>query len=216
MYQFENEPIYEPSIADEIKAEAAEKLFTAIDVSVRERFDKLATENEQLKDRIEKLFDEVSEYKSRQNDLDAREKELARKTKRMSLKDLMGQREIIMYAARLEYEVKEKCSLCDKNRRRYYKTPLGNNAYDDCECSVNIQSYEPSEQIAYEMASGSGSLLRMWYRPIRDSDSYSGGNFVKDEDVFSGGEYSDSNVYNLYFVNKEDCQKYCDWLNKEK
>ena len=211
-----DEPMYEPSLADEIKTEAADKLFAAVDASVRQRFDKIELDNKSLEKRNKQLLEELSEYKSKESDIEAREKELSRKAKRMSLKEIMGQRKIMMYAARTEYKVKEKCSRCDDNRKLVFISPRGFKMKETCECGENIQFFAPSKQIAYEMADGKESL-RMWYSPVSGDKSYSSGVFVPDENVFVGelDDYSNLNKCNSYFVFKKDCQEYCDWLNMQ-
>ena len=206
---------YEPSLVDEIKEEATRKLFDAIDESIRQKFDNVVAENSRLKEEIKEVYEKLRGVTMREKNLAVKEAELSRKAKKMPLKEIMGQREIIMYCARTEYKDKEKCSKCDENRKLVFTSPRGRSMEETCECGEDIKYFAPNEQVAYEIAYGKESL-RMWYRPIRDSDSYSSGRFVADENVFGElKDYSKLDMYNSFFVSKEDCQKYCDWLNSK-
>ena len=57
----------------------------------------------------------------------------------------------------------------------------------------------------------------MWYTEHRDKDydwyGYASSNYV--DDIYADGKnFEDIDRYKTYFKSKEDCQKYCDWLNK--
>lgn len=200
-------PEYEPSLADEIFKEASDKLFAALKENTVARVAELTRKNERLEKRNAELQENVIGVAIRETNVLVREQELEREAKRMTCKEFMGQRSVIMYRAAADYRRPPLCGKCD-NGWYPYKTPLGNDAQEACPCTVKKRHFMPEERLLYEMDK-SGRNLRMWFRPT-EGDGWSGGVIVNA--FYNGEEFGDLDR-GIHFENQTDCQAFCEYLN---
>ena len=218
MFYDDEYPIeYEPSIADEILSKATTALLEVAKGNIANLVKRTQTENERLLTENEKLFKQVSEISARERKLKEQETDLAKRAQRMSIKEFFGQRSAIMYFPENNRQpLPPKCNLCDDNRQRPFVTPLGNKAKEPCTCSTATFEFEPQEMTLTELKKDRGILL-MWFKSYDNDDGYSSGRIIKNEDVYTGSvPYDQLERRTTYFNDKEQCQAYCDWLNKRR
>lgn len=215
--EYYGEDIYEPTLADEILTEASAKLMAAIKQDVAAHIKEIETRNEYLEADNKNLREKVSAVNQEKRELEERRKELERKAARMSIKDFLGQRAVIMYRADYNHVAGPKCDKCNDDRVRPYKTPLGSDATEQCPCSVRHRVYAPKE---FAMSSMSrerrGDEVRVWFKRYEKEDTYSSSTFVKNENVYSGdSDFGSLNMYKTFFLEEAQCQRFCDWLNNQ-
>ncbi len=213
MYDYEID--FEPSQADEILAEAAAKLLEAAKNDVARKIAEATRRNERLEKENIELRKKIAKIDSRERELNQREVDLEKMAKRMPVEKFFGQRAVIMYKAQYtRQEMFPKCDLCDDNRDRHYKTPLGKDAREKCTCAEKFTVWEPQEMVLTELSRRDGGKLLMWFKSHKDVDAYSSGQVVYDEDVFNGQPFSKLDK-GTYFVNADDCQAFCKYLNEK-
>lgn len=212
MYDYYEEPYYEPTAGDMIFEEAKQKLEECLKESIKYDIKRTKEENERLKKENSKLRSQV-------NDIVRRERELEESKKNVSydkLTTLMKDRAMIMYKADYKYKYLPKCDKCDDNRRIKFLSPSNKEYNEACDCGKSITIYLPSEQVCYEMRKdSSSSRMLMWFRRYSDDrdDGYSSGEVCKEP--WNGEDYDGLNKYSTFFKSKEECQAYCDWLNRD-
>lgn len=215
--EYYGENIYEPTLADEILTEASAKLMAAIKQDVAAHIREIETRNERLEADNKNLREKVSAANQEKRELEKRRKELERKAARMSIKDFLGQRAVIMYRADCNYVAGQKCDKCNDGRVRPYKTPLGSDATEQCPCSVRHRVYEAKEFVMSSMSKGGrGGDVHVWFKQYGEEDAYSSSTFVKNKNVYSGnGDFDSLDMYKTFFLEEAQCQAYCDWLNNQ-
>jgi regulator of replication initiation timing len=218
---YEDEPYYEPSIADEILIEYQQKMKDALLESVKNQIDNIKSENESLKTENKKLQELVNNIDRKERELEQKKNNLIYEVKRERLSKLMEGFQVIMYKTYSTTVKLPQCDKCDKDRRIYFKSPSGKDIYESCSCDVGKIVYVPREYICYEFKINTWDRkdsLAVWYKVNHDKDydwcGYESSEYL--ETVYKEGmDYKDLNSYKTFFRSKEECQKYCDWLSSK-
>ncbi|WP_226035707.1 hypothetical protein [Aquibacillus saliphilus] len=213
---FYDEDFYnEPSEFDMKVDEFKQDLLKSVKEEYANEMERLEKENRELQN-VKLNFEQIKRnYESKEIDLERAKEKAKQEARRERLDKLMDDYKIVLYRASAKSERKNKCDRCDDNRRIYYKTPLGKDAYESCDCSKGKLTYSPKENIIYEFRiNRDNNELLAWYQY---DDEYGSMRYSTKADSFykKGMKYEDVNRYNTFFKDKEDCQKYCDHLNNE-
>jgi hypothetical protein len=215
MSYYDEEQYYEPSLADEVIAEFKERMQDVLLESVKCEISNLSKlnkelqlENKRLKDRQDEVFDLERKVQYEKDNL----KRIVRNER---LSELLKDFQIVMYKAYNEGKKPKKCNKCNDNRKIVFKSPSGKEMQESCNCSKDIKHYAIEEYYCSEFRlDRDNKTLLMWYKHDDEYESYSykSSNFAKV--VYSENMiYDDLDYYDTYFKDKEECQKYCDWLN---
>lgn len=219
-YFYEEEFYNEPNEFEKQINEFKECLLKSVKQEYLSEMEQLKKENKELQVVKENLNTIKKEYKEKSRRLDRERHNMEMDLKRKRLSELMKDSEVILYkvcASRLELE---KCSQCNENRKVEYITPLGNKAYEDCSCSIRKTVYIPREYIRYSFAlvnTGGQQYVSAYYRK-RESDRdeyFTYDDSVRVENIYSlEMEFDQLDIYNTFFKTVDECQSYCDFLNK--
>lgn len=108
----------------------------------------------------------------------------------------------------------EKCDKCDKNGYIHFKSPQGNDVKEQCNCRNKICVYRPIEAEIVKFDDYRGAITPTYcYERNKNSDYDSYSNVST---VYNGEDFEEINsYYGTVFLNKEDCQRYCDYLNSK-
>lgn len=233
------EPVWEPSEADELFDEMKSKLVEAAKASLKNDMESLKRRNEYLEKRNKELEDKAQEVLSKESDLEYKSRNLRREVEKEFyktaiddlFKDAVEQSQL-WFADNKPHE-KPKCDKCDEDRNWVLTWPDGTTTSKRCICSQPDYWYEPEETwidtLKYKIKDSDYQSQRYYrldrsYQYTGDSNwsycSYSdfGIQFVYDkfcEDVIKKREQLEYGK-KIGFKSKEECQKYCDWLNKRK
>jgi len=217
-YEGDDEPYYEPSIADDILMEYIEKMKDALLVSVKYQLDNIKRDNENLKAENKVLKDMESKIRDRERSLENEKKNLMRTVRQEKLSTLMKDFEVIMYRADTIAVKSPKCNKCNVKREIEFISPQGNKIKETCACNTSKMVYEPEEHICTEFkVDRDDRTISAWYRINREGKddeyySYDSSNYAKM--IYKDGlEFEKVETYHTYFKTKEECQKYCDWKN---
>lgn len=230
MYYEDFENYYEPSMADEILEEAKEKFGEILKNEIRSNIKNTQEEIIRLKKENEELKDKIRDLDRRERDIERKEKDIESKTeyhfykKKFSelLKPLEEQLEM-WYIEPLS-ELIPKCSLCDDERQIEYTSINGKKIKGDCDCKKYQRVYRVEEaKIKYLNFFKSDRTKREFIlTPKYESKDYDNNYFkvdiqklTKTFEIDKASEYKYCGSYGGFtgFTTKEECQKYCDWLN---
>ena len=233
------EPIWEPSEADELFDELKSKLVDAAKASLKNDMEFLKNRNEYLEKRNKELEDKAREVSRKESNLEYKAQNLRREVEkefyRTAIDDLFKdvlEKSQLWFADNKPHE-KPKCDKCNADRKWVLTWPDGTTTSKQCTCSQPDYWYEPEE-----------TWINILKYKVKDSNYQSERYYRLDETYQSAGsdrwgDYSSADfgiqfVYDKFcddviekyeqlnygkhigFTSKEECQKYCDWLNKRK
>ena len=183
-------------------------------------------EIKELIEKLQKELDELKDYKACKNEIEAgyrnvvaklkkAELELEDKYRNMNLHKLL--RECCITGWEVSYRVErgEKCDKCDAGGYRTFTSPQGRTYREECNCHKGTTVYFPDEaKLVQIYASRNGYPAQFFYGKANDSyDKWTRCALVADGNF----KPEDIDRFHTVFANKEDCEKYCEWLNnKEK
>lgn len=180
----------------------AKKFKSFLASSMREEFlDEMAAlkkENEELRefrDNKKKYEQELREAKA---EYQRKIEEAERNTNSKKAKDLLRTFSVIGYRANPEYK----------------QGPMGRNMTEKCSCAKETCIYSPKEVKLLRFHAGKEIVDTYFEQVGRDEvyDSYSLCAQIYDK---TKKPFVDINWVYTVFLQKDDCQKYCDWLNKK-
>lgn len=233
------EPIWEPSEADELFDEIKSKLVDAAKNSLKNDIESLKSRNEYLEKRNKELEDKAWEVSQKESNLEYKAQNLRREVERefykTAIDDLFKdilEKSQLWFADNKPHE-KPKCDKCNADRNWILTWPDGTTSSKQCTCAVPDYWYEPEETwidyIRYTVKDSNYQSER-YYR-LDCKYQCTGKSRYND---YSYGDFGIQFVYNKFcddviekhnqlsyckhigFTSKEECQKYCDWLNKQK
>jgi len=240
MYEDEYESYYEPSEVDQLVKEFKDKCREHLLPNIREEIERLNKENGELRIKNEEYRKRESEINNKERDLKYKAENLKREVEREfyqsnigdTLKDYIDKVEV-WFADNKGFK-QEKCSLCNDKRKLVANFPNGKTTETNCDCSNLIHIFVPETSelslIKFNKRDGRYQSDRKFYLsrnyvPSKNSsyrDEYSYNEFklyqIVDEFNDSTIELHETKEYNtkIGFKTKEECQKYCDWLNTKK
>lgn len=196
------------SVKDEIKEKIA-----SLESEVAE-----LREFREQKDKIEKEYHEAIASAKREV------KEAEEKWKRARLYELLGDYLTVGWGVKHDYILRDKCDKCDENRIIHFISPCGREMEERCTCDIRNVVYVPQEKVLIKMSVQKKNFYvgnreddkRNRYYEVEDTDDYermemSNDVYLKGEDV----DFKNIHSYRAIFMSKEDCQRYCDWLNEQ-
>ena len=239
MYDYyEEPPYYEPTLADEILIEYQQKMKDALLDSVKSQIENIKDENVRLKEENGNYKQRERDIINKENDLKYKEENLKREVTnefyQSNIGDTLKQyvEECEVWFADINRYQNEKCNLCNEERKLVANFPNGEIIKTACACAKMLSKYVPAisttTMIKFSKRDSRYSSERIFYF----SRSYSPNNDRNSYDY----DYQEFNIYHvvdefnesiielhknksdgerLGFKSKEECQKYCDWLNKK-
>lgn len=218
MYDYNDEPYYEPTVADEIFFEAREKLTKSLKDTVKQYVENFVKENQELKNENEKLLKKVKDIEYRERELERAKQNLEKDIKKERLSSILEQLKVERFMAKSITMYSKKCDKCNDERIIEYLSPLGMKQKERCDCHNNsVKAYFPTSQLCteFKIDSQNNNKLRMWYKQniYEKEEYYTSSNYYKQS--YAGEDYSTLDVYEIFFDTLDDCQKYCGWLNRD-
>jgi len=236
----EFEDYYEPSEVDQLVEEFKDKVRDHLLPNIREEIERLNKENNDLRNKNEEYRKRESEINNKERDLKYKSENLKREAEREfyqsnigdTLKDYINKAEV-WFADSKGFE-QEKCSLCNDKRKLVAEFPGGKTTEISCDCSRVIHKYVPeiSELTTIKFSKRDSQYqsereFYLWksYVPSKNSSHYNDHSYndfklcqIVDEFNDSTKELHEDKKYDtkIGFKTKEECQKYCDWLNRDK
>lgn len=200
---------YEPSEFDELMEEFKQSIIDNVRDSLKNKIKMLEEENAKFEDIKKKWKQMQREHEQALYNLQVKTENAEREAKRQKAKDILDSIAIIGYRPGFEYTKLPKCNKCDDMRRIHFTSPLGREMTEPCTCDKGIKSYFPKEEKL--ICFYANETIRDMYFSCTDRDRE---RWELAADVYKQlpEDLSKINSYRAVFLNKEDCQKYCDWL----
>ena len=221
----------EPSEFDQQVEEFKDSLRNSVKDEIKEKIASLENELVEIKEFRDEKDKFIREYESKireaKREVEAANrlvKESEEKWKKARLHQLLGDYLTIGWKAGSSWEYGEKCNKCDENRKIHFTSPQGKEYTEDCQCAKRYYRYFPKETTLSKIYGrkknfrwddkGETDFYNRYYT-VTDDDDYDRYELADEIYTSSDIDYKKVNSYRAVFLNEEDCQKYCDWRNKE-
>ena len=212
----EYDDFYEPSEYEIMVEQFKDELRKSVKQEIQDEMERLRKENQELQE-IKRNFnkalvEEQDNLRKKANEFEEAKINLARKKVDELFKEAGLYKEL--YTIRYKRVRKKKCDKCDEDRKIWYKTPSGKDAFEYCECSYNYNKYKPEKvkYIYYTTIDRGKKLLLQFNSDDHWTVTHDPKNVYKD-----GMDFSDMQTTwgRALFENEEDCQRFCDYLNEK-
>lgn len=210
----------EPSEFEQEIEELKLKLSQSVKKEIMDEIESLRKENAELRPIKKDISKLKRDYDSKKAQLEREYEEKKRSVRRERISELLKDYDVEYWGINSVNKEMEKCDKCDKNRRIYYKTPLGKDAFELCDCSKTTRFYKPIRTVLKEFSfrdNEANAWYKIKYEGTNDeyldyeSDSiHKGDNFITNESQIN----TSLSVYGVIFKTKELAQKYCDLKNE--
>ena len=230
---------YEPSEAEVFFDEMKAKFREYLNDDVKAELERLTQENKELKEKNNKLMDENhklnAEKQSAAWSKETIRREVENELYNKNIDEVFKDRleNIDVWFADYAYHKQPKCEYCNDDRHRVYKYPDGFEVKVACDCSKQIGYYQPNTAtfniLTYcikpsRYASERKMYVQDWklYNPNDRYRDYGYGDFkiLHIVDTFDEKTIELRNTLSygekIGFKTKEECQKFCDWLNTKR
>jgi len=234
------ENYYEPSEVDQLIEEFRDKIREHLLPNIQEEIDRLNKENNELRIKFNEYKNKESELNSKERNLKYKEDNLKREVEREfyasnigdTLKDYIDNSEV--WFADSKGFSQDKCSLCNDKRKLVANFSNGKTTEISCDCSKIISKYVPEiselSTIKFSKRDSQYQSEREFYlwktfvpsgkSSYYDNHSYNDFKLCQIVDEFNDTtkELDKDRKYDtkIGFKTKAECQKYCDWLNRDK
>lgn len=208
------EEFYEGSEFDQQIEEFKDALREDVKRETLEEIERLQKELAELRDFKERKDEIEKEYREKMRAAKIAAAEAEHKWKNARLYALLGEYLVGGFTVKCEIIPGPKCSKCDANRRIHFKSPSGQDMSESCLCNVSVKRYIPVPIKLCRIDAGKfGRQDNFMFTCDRTGgyfDYYYAKNIVR---ALDHPEKIDT--YSAMFLDKELCQKYCDWLNEK-
>lgn len=206
------EEFYEGSEFDRQIEEFKDALREDVKRETLEEIEQLQKELAELRDFKERKDEIEKEYREKMRAAKVAAAEAEQKWKNARLHTLLGEYLVGGFTVKCEFIKGPKCPKCDENRRIHFKSPSGRDMSERCLCDVSVKRHIPVPIELFSIEAGKFSAKDNFvfsrYATEDYGDYYYAKNIVRDLD-----HPEKIDTYSAMFLDKELCQKYCDWLN---
>lgn len=178
-----------------------------------QRLRKENAELQQYKKERQEIEKIKNDYESRlQTQIEAYKREL----RTAKINELFGDYIVIGWGVNQKTILPPKCDKCDEDRYIHFKSPSGKDFKEPCQCAKGKKEYYPLEveliRIQQEGIFNSKRRIYSYYTPFdKDSSDYRA---IYDR-AYKGEPFENVNYYNIVFLDKETCEKYCAWKTEQ-
>ena len=203
---------YEGSEFDRQIEEFKDALREDVKRETLEEIERLKKELAELRDFKERKDEIEKEYREKMREAKIAAAEAEQKWKNARLHTLLGEYLVGGFTVKCEFIKGPKCSKCDENRRIHFKSPSGRDMSERCLCDVSVKRYITVPIELYSIEAGKFSAKDNFVFSCYATEDY--GDYYYAKNIVSDLDHPEKiDTYSAMFLDKELCQKYCDWLN---
>lgn len=206
------EEFYEGSEFDRQIEEFKDALREDVKRETLEEIEQLQKELAELRDFKVRKDEIEKEYREKMRAAQIAAADAEHKWKNARLHTLLGEYLVGGFTVKCEFIRGPKCSKCDENRRIHFQSPSGRDMSERCLCDVSVKRHIPVPielyRIDAEKSYGKDEFVFAREGSSGYGDVYYARNIVRDLD-----HPEKIDTCSAMFLDKELCQKYCDWLN---
>lgn len=209
----------EPSEFEMQIDEWKETLRSEVKKEYQEEMARLKEENAKLMDIKNNWYEKVGELEKEKAKVTYAIRTAEEEAKRMRLRELLEDftKQAWGYKGNYEY-IREKCDKCDEKGYIHYKSPQGRDVKEECNCRKQTYFYSPVEAEIVEFKGRRGcENIKIYFEYKRNNfDDDDQDNYTLTTRIYNGEDFdSIESYFGMIFFDKEDCQRFCDYLNKK-
>lgn len=209
----------EPSEFEMQIDEWKETLRSEVKKEYQEEMARLKEENAKLMDIKNNWDEKVGELEKEKAKVTYAIRTAGEEAKRMRLRELLEDftKQAWGYKGNYEY-IREKCDKCDEDGYIHYKSPQGRDVKEECNCRKRTYFYSPVEAEIVEFKGRRGrENIKIYFEYKRNNfDDDDQDNYTLTTRIYNGEDFdSIESYFGMIFFDKEDCQRFCDYLNKK-
>ena len=217
---------FKNSLRDSVKQEVQDRI-----KNLEDELAKYADIKANYEAKMSEMNNTIAEYNRMKDEL---QKDQEEKLRKLAYTDIFKGDSIDAWGICYSWDyITPKCDKCDDDRRIHFKSPSGVDYHEYCSCSKKRATYDiiPAEvsQISsrlYRSKKKSNDILYFEYDVKKgyctDEEEHILSRVIakdiNDFDLTDSSKYHDYNwqatQHGVVFLNKEDAQTLCDWLNK--
>lgn len=205
---------YEPSEFDHEMECLKQSIRDNVRKEIQDEMDRLRAESADLRTVKENWQEMKREHDQALRELRIAKENAEREAKRAKAKDILAEIAVIGYRPSVKYEVGPKCDKCDQYRYRHFISPLGREMKEECTCKKAKKVFAPLEVMLKDFYVGN-ELKEFDYELDRKDTDYDHYSMCADVYKELPDDISKINEYRAVFINKDDCQRYCDLMNEK-
>lgn len=212
----DDEDYFGPSEFDAKIGELKNELRKSVKNEVKDELEKLREENKKLQG-IKEDFESIKkDYEIKKAECKSAMQKAETKARQARLKKLMEQLKVVMWSVNYGYQYKKKCGKCDKSRKIKVTLPSGNVVDDDCKCGERKKVYYVSKKLLYAFRDDCRKLTA-WYTTARDDELFGLETYNADIVTNHNKDFKEleENLWHTFFTTKEECQEFCDYMNRK-
>lgn len=201
----------------ELKQFLSDEIRKSIKADILEELERLRAENKELQYVKENWEDLQQQYKSKMRECENKVERAKQDMKKCRLDEIMSYAKLTLYQVERRSGYREKCDKCNEYRSVEITLPSGRTIMDDCcNCSGSKRVYIPEKKELYKLSMDFRQNVLFYYQQV-DKDEYcptisKASTIVDHNKDFETLDVSDCE---LFFVNKEECKAFCDYINKK-
>ena len=193
--------------------EFKDSLMRSVKEEYQKEMEKLREENARLQE-IKKNWDEkVRELEKEKTNLRIAQRDAEQNAKKERLRGLLDIFTKQAWGFKYDYEyIRDKCDKCDERGYIHYKSPQGRDVKEECDCRKRKIIYSPKEAEVVGFREFNKNIhVSFVYQQNSSNDEY------KTTDHIYNGEDFDKikDYFGMVFLNKDDCQRFCDYMNQK-
>ena len=209
----------EPSEFEMQIDEWKETLRSEVKKEYQEEMARLKEENAKLMDIKNNWNKKVSELEREKAKLNNAIRTAGKEAKKMRLRELLEDFTKQAWGFKGKYEyIREKCDKCNKHGYIHYKSPQGRDVKEKCNCRKSIYFYSPVEAEIVEFEGRRGDEnIKIYFEYKRNNfEDVGRDNYTLITKIYNGQDFDSIDCcFGMIFFDKEDCQRFCDYLNKK-
>lgn len=208
------EDYYEPSEFEQEMECLKQSIRDNVRKEIQDEMDRLRAENTELRTVKENWQEIKREHDQALRDLRIAKENAEREAKKAKAKDILAGLAVIGYRPSAKYETGPKCDKCDKNRYRHFISPLGREMKEECTCKKAKKVFAPIEVELEEFTVGE-NVSNVYYEQHKEDTDYDRYDMRADVYKELPDDLSKINEYRAVFINRDDCQRYCNLMNEK-
>ena len=193
-----------------------DKLKQEVKEEIKAEMARLREENKRLQDIKKNWNAKVAELEHMKTQLKREMSDAEYNAKKARLSELLLPYLTKAWGITCHYEfLREKCNNCDEKGNIHFTSPQGHEVVEQCDCRKKFLVYSPSEAEVVEINNNRNfpNGIHVIFKYL-DNDRYR-----EVSEVYNGEPFEDiekhTTCYGLIFKKEEECQSFCDYMNKK-
>jgi len=184
---------------------------------IKQHYDLIKQENTMLKKEIEKFVAKELDLARKEREIGSIKQDLEKNFLKMKFNEATKNIFSIGYKAISDSFQPEKCQFCDDERKIEYTAVNGAKIKENCSCAKYSYIYHPAKYSLWDINILKKEREQYYLYGRYVTDNRETAEEVRFEKTTLKDKFiPEQSKYHDFYATEEECQKYCDELNKEK